>query len=94
MLFLGLDMDKSLAAPVTYSIDGAAPQPLRLEGNRPPLATKLPPGKHHLVIKCSGLSANPAAAAPAAQPGATPWPNPMGQPPAKFSVWGIGSAGI
>jgi lysophospholipase L1-like esterase len=97
VLFLGFDVDKPTEALTTYSIDGASPMPLKMEPNRPPLATGLAPGKHRIKISYAGSKAHAAKATPTpatgAQPAATPWPDPAGQAPAKLSIWGIGSAG-
>lgn len=106
ILFLGFDQEKGLDKLCTYSIDGAAPQSLKADGNRPPLATNLAPGKHTLKIEYAGSKASAATPAATAGAQATPWPtstastttsaapsSAQAQPRAKLSIWAIGSAG-
>jgi lysophospholipase L1-like esterase len=60
-LFLGFDVDKGFRSPVTFSVDGGAPQALKPDAHRRPLARDLVSGKHRLRIEVSGT---PATAAP------------------------------
>jgi len=61
VLFLGFDVDKGFGSRVTFSVDRGAPQALKPDAHRRPLARDLAPGKHRLRIEVSGA---PAAGAP------------------------------
>ena len=54
VLFMGFDLDKGAESVAKFSIDGAVPQVLKTEGNRPPLASNLTPGKHRIRIESAG----------------------------------------
>lgn len=54
ILFVGYDIDKDAEAFATFSVDGGAPQFLKSNGNRVPLAEDLAPGKHRVRITFSG----------------------------------------
>lgn len=54
VLFVGYDIDKGAESLATFSIDGGAPQPLKTDGNRLPLATDLTPGEHNVCIAFAG----------------------------------------
>lgn len=60
-LFLGFDIEKGAEPLVTFSIDGGAPQPLKPDGNRPPIATGLTPTAHRVRVEYSGSKAPQAA---------------------------------
>ena len=57
-LFLGSDIEKEAEPFVTFSIDGAIPQPLKPDGNRPPIANNLAPTMHRIRLEYSGSKAS------------------------------------
>ena len=57
VLFMGFDIDKGAETLSTFSIDGGAPQVLKTNGNRPPLASNLAPAKHRVRVEFAGNKA-------------------------------------
>ena len=53
VLFLGFDVNKGFGSRMTFSVDGGAPQALKPDAHRRPLARDLAPGKHRLRIEVS-----------------------------------------
>jgi len=46
-------MDKGIESRVKFAIDGGEQKVLKPDGNRPPIASDLAPGKHHVRIELS-----------------------------------------
>ena len=56
-LFMGYDIVKGAEPLVTFSIDGGAPQPLKPDANRPPIASGLATTAHRVRVEYSGSKA-------------------------------------
>ena len=54
---MGYDIAKGAEPLVTFTIDGGAPQPLKPDGNRPPIASGLTLAAHRVRVEYSGSKA-------------------------------------
>lgn len=59
VIFLGIDMKGKAADRVKLSIDGGPLQPLKMNGDRPPIATGLGEGKHRVRIEVAAKGSQP-----------------------------------